>query len=62
MTAEEKLWRDGRPSGQRELVRALDTIAAQDLLCGTYVLKPGDDPIRVYLHASPSKATSCDLP
>lgn len=49
LVAEEKLWRNGRRSGQRDLVGALDSLLGQYDLRGTYVLKPGDDPIRVYL-------------
>ncbi len=49
LRAEEQLWRGGRPSGQRAIVSVLNGLATNYKLLGTYVLKPGDDPIRVYL-------------
>ena len=49
LRAEERLWRGGQPSGQRAIVSVLNGLAASYKLTGTYVLKPGDDPIRVYL-------------
>ena len=49
IVAEEQLWRGGQPSGQRAFVSVLDQLAAKYELTGNYVLRPGDNPILVYV-------------
>jgi len=46
---DELFWRDGRPSGQRDLVAAIKSLVAGYQLAGTYVIAPGDPPIMVYV-------------
>jgi hypothetical protein len=46
---EEKVWRNGRPSGQRDIVNALDKLVADYQLVDTFCLQPGDNPIRLYV-------------
>lgn len=45
---DERIWRNGQPSGQRDLIAALDKITAHYDLVTTFVLKAGDTPIRLY--------------
>ena len=49
LAAQETIWRSGRPSGQRDMVRALDQIVAGYHLAGSYQLRPEDTPIRLYV-------------
>ncbi len=46
---EEKTWRRGRRSGQRDIIAALDGLVQGYRLTGTYVIAPGDPPIEVYV-------------
>lgn len=46
---QEALWRDGQPSGQRDLVRAVDSLLPQYRLVDTFQLMPEDTPISVYV-------------
>jgi hypothetical protein len=46
---EEKLWRGGRRSGQRDIIAAIEGLLAGYRLSGTYVVAPGDPPIEVYV-------------
>jgi hypothetical protein len=46
---QEVIWRYGRPSGERAIIAALDSLVAQYNLSGTYVLRPGDSPIYLYV-------------
>jgi hypothetical protein len=39
----------GRPSGQRDMIAALDQIVASYRLAGIYQLRLGDTPIRLYV-------------
>ena len=45
----ERLWRRSHPSGQRELVAAIETLIRSYRLVAAYRLTPGDPPIEVYL-------------
>ena len=45
----ERLWRRGRPSGQRELVEAVRKLTSGYHLIDSYRLTPTDPPIEVYL-------------
>jgi Dolichyl-phosphate-mannose-protein mannosyltransferase len=49
LRADEAIWRNGRSSGQRDLVVALDRIVASYRLVGTYSLRVDDNPIRLYV-------------
>lgn len=49
LRAEEATWRNGKPSGQRDLVAALDRLVAGYRLAGTFCLRSGDPPIRLYV-------------
>jgi len=49
LAAQEVIWRSGHPSGQRDMVQALDRIVASYHLAGTYQLRPEDTPIRLYV-------------
>lgn len=46
---EEKVWRGGRRSGQRDLIAAVEGLVASYRLAGSYVVAPGDPPIDVYV-------------
>jgi hypothetical protein len=46
---EEKVWRGGRRSGQRDLIAAVEGLIANYRLAGSYVIRPGDPPIDVYV-------------
>ncbi len=46
---EEKVWRGGRRSGQRDLIAAVEGLVANYRLAGSYVVAPGDPPIDVYV-------------
>lgn len=45
----ERLWRHGRPSGQRYLVRAIEQLLPRYHLAATYVLSEGAPPIQVFV-------------
>jgi len=45
----ERLWRDGRPSGQRLLADAIEEIVRGYRMSGSYCLGPGDPEIQVYV-------------
>ena len=45
----ERLWRRGRPSGQRELAAAVARLGREYRPAGGYVLRPGDPPITVWV-------------
>jgi hypothetical protein len=47
--SEEKVWRGGKRSGQRDLIAAVETLVAGYKLAGEYVIAPGDPPIDVYV-------------
>jgi len=49
LAAQEAVWRSGHPSGQRDIIQALDRIVAGYHLAGTYQLRPEDTPIRLYV-------------
>jgi hypothetical protein len=49
LRAQEFVWRDGKPSGQRDLIAALDTLLPDYRLLDTFVLRQGDNPIRLYV-------------
>lgn len=44
------IWRGGRRSGQREIIQAMETLAAQYQLAATYRVPPGDKVVNVYVH------------
>jgi hypothetical protein len=46
---DERLWRGGRRSGQRDIIAAIEGLAEGYRLSGTYVIAPGDPPIEVYV-------------
>ncbi len=46
---DEKIWRGGRRSGQRDIIAAVEDLVAGYRLAGTYVVAPGDPPINVYV-------------
>jgi len=46
---EERVWRGGARSGQRDLVAAVEELAEGYRLSGTYVVAPGGPPIEVYV-------------
>lgn len=46
---EERLWRGGRRSGQRDIIAAVEGLVEGYRLSGTYVIAPGDPPIEVYV-------------
>jgi len=45
----ERLWRNGRPSGQRLLVRAIEDLVRGYRMSGSYRLSEGDPEILVYV-------------
>ena len=49
MRGAEALWREGRPSGQRDLIAAVERLVAGYRLAGGYRLAPEDAPIQVYV-------------
>jgi hypothetical protein len=49
LRGEERVWRGGRRSGQRDLIAAVETLVAGYKLAGEYVIAPGDPPIDVYV-------------
>jgi hypothetical protein len=49
MQQDERVWREGRPSGQRAIIEALDEMLPDYRLVDTYQLRPGDNPIRLYV-------------
>ena len=51
LLAEEKLWRHGSLSGQRDIIAALDKLTSSYVLNGTYRLDKNDNPIRVYVRS-----------
>jgi hypothetical protein len=46
---EERVWRGGRRSGQRDLIAAVEGLVAGYRLAGTYVIAPGDPPVELYV-------------
>jgi len=46
---DERIWRHGQRSGQRDLIAALDKLTSQYTLVDTFVLRSGDTPIRLYV-------------
>ncbi len=51
LAGEEKLWRHGRLSGQRDIIAALDKLTSSYVLTGTYVLDKSDNPILTYVRS-----------
>lgn len=51
MRQDERVWREGHPSGQRAIMKALDEMLPNYRLAGTYQLTPEDNPIRLYIRA-----------
>jgi len=49
LSAQEAIWRSGHPSGQRDIIQALDRIVAGYHLAGTYQLRSENPPIRLYV-------------
>lgn len=49
LRVQEAIWRDGRPSGQRDLVNAVDSLLPKYRLVDTFQLMPDDTPIRFYV-------------
>jgi len=66
MKQDERVWREGRPSGQRAIIAALDSMLSDYRLVGTYQLLSDDNPIRLYVRLQKSSVTSelpkCGLP
>jgi len=58
MRQDERVWREGRPSGQRAIIAALDSMLSDYRLVGTYQLLPDDNPIRLYVRLKKSSVTS----
>jgi hypothetical protein len=46
---EEKVWRHGKPIGQRAIIAAIQTLAKSYRLAATYYIPPNDQPILVYV-------------
>lgn len=46
---EERQWRGGRQSGQRDIIAATEKLVEGYRLAGIYVIAPGDPPIDVYI-------------
>jgi hypothetical protein len=46
---DERTWRGGGRSGQRDLIAAIEGLVEGYRLAGTYVVAPGDPPIEVYV-------------
>jgi len=57
--AQERLWRNGHRSGQRDLVAAVQTLAAEYNLAAKFNLYPGGHPVYVFVRP-PSERTSED--
>lgn len=49
LEGEERLWRNGKPSGQRSLIAAVESLTAHYRLAGRYHLAPQDPEISVYV-------------
>jgi hypothetical protein len=49
LKADELTWRNGRRSGQRDLIAAVESLVAGYTLDGEYIVAPGDPPIDVYV-------------
>ncbi|MGC2580913.1 MAG: hypothetical protein WA399_02370 [Acidobacteriaceae bacterium] len=49
LRVQEAIWRDGRPSGQRDLINAIDSLLPQYRLVDTFQLMPDDTPISLYV-------------
>lgn len=49
LRADETLWRGGKPSGQRDLINAMETLAKQYRLAGTFAVPPNPAPVQVYV-------------
>jgi hypothetical protein len=45
---EELLWRNGHPSGQRDILTAMETLASQYELVRTFTLPPDNRVVRIY--------------
>jgi hypothetical protein len=55
---EEATWRHGAPSGQRDIIAALDCLVSQDRLVDTFQLTSGDNPIRLYVRPAADSLSS----
>jgi hypothetical protein len=49
LEADEREWRGGRRSGQRDIIAAVEGLVAGYRLAGTYDVAPGDPPVDVYV-------------
>lgn len=49
---EEQIWRNGRPSGQRDLIAAMETLSSQYDLVATFTVPPDERPMSVYARPS----------
>lgn len=54
---QEKLWRNGHPSGQRDLIAAVQTLADQYQLAATFSLYPNRHPVYVFVRPSSERSS-----
>lgn len=54
---EEGIWRNGKPSGQRALVAAIEQLLPDYRLVDTFTLRPGDPPIQLYVRKDTAPST-----
>jgi hypothetical protein len=47
--ADEVLWRRGKPSGQRDLINAMETLSSQYHLAASFDIPPNPTPVLVYV-------------
>jgi hypothetical protein len=52
LRAEEAIWRNGTPSGQRDMAAALDALVSNYRLVDTFCLTPRDTPMGLYVRRS----------
>lgn len=49
LRADERLWRNGKPSGQRDLIAAVEQLTREYRVAATYKLPPNESPVTVYV-------------
>jgi hypothetical protein len=47
--SDDAIWRNGRPSGQHDIIKAMETLASQYQLAATYHIPPGDKLVSIYV-------------
>ncbi len=57
LRADEKIWRHGERSGQRDLIAAVEKLAGEYRLAASFHVPPNDGPVNVYVRDNPAASS-----